>query len=126
MQDNIADMAIEQLIDGMDLDEAWCLRNLTNIQPKDLAYVLAKIRAKSSRMGYYSPNIVTCIIASHEERERLLGVPGRDSHSLLHNKPSPSLAVSIWNKAAEVYQYPWIKGALQLLDRHSQNLPHRV
>ena len=126
LQDTMAGMAIEGLIDGMDLDEIWCSRNLTDIEPNSLAYVLAKIRAKPFRMDYYSPNVVTCIVANHEERESLLHVPGRDIQTSLHDKPSPSLAAKVWNQAAEVYLYPLIRGALQFLERHRHDLPHRL
>ena len=71
-------MAVEGLIDGMDLDELWCVRNLTGIEPSDLDYVLLRVRDKFSRIDYFSPNTITCIIANDEERERLFRIPGRE------------------------------------------------
>ena len=78
-QDVIPAMAVDGLVDGMDLDESWCERNLINIEPKSLEFVLSRVRSRSSRIDYFSPNTITCIIANSEERERLLNVPGRET-----------------------------------------------
>lgn len=74
-------MAIDGLIDGMDLYESWCSKNLTNLEPKALEYLFSRIRGKTSRIDYFSSNTVACIIINDEERERLFRVPGRENYS---------------------------------------------
>ena len=126
MQDDIAAMAVEGLIDGMNLDEFWCTRNLTNIEPKDLDHVLSRIRGKTSRIDYFSPNSVTCIITNDEEAQRLLRVPGREVPALPRNKPSQNLVNYLWNMTADVCNDHWMKFVRRFLDCQNQNLPHTL
>lgn len=74
----MAAMAIDGLIDGMDLDEQWCMQHVTGLSPAITEYLLSRVRGKLRRIDYYQDNTVTCIIADEDERWRLLKVPGRD------------------------------------------------
>ena len=125
-QDVIPAMAVDGLIDGMDLDESWCSRNLTNIEPKDLIYLLSRVRGKTSRIDYFSPNSVTCIIVNDEERERLLRVPGRESPSLPRKVACQSLLERYWNVRMKVNNERWIKGVLRFFESQRRSLPHQV
>ena len=125
-QDDIAAMAVESLVDGMDLDELWCMRNLTQIEPKGLDYVYSKVRDKSSRMDYFSSNTVTCIIANSEEKERLLKVPGREIPSLSGTVPCQSLVLQVWNITTGLYNDHWLKVVLRFFKSQTKNLPHKI
>ena len=125
-QDVIPAMAVDGLIDGMDLDESWCSRNLANLEPKDLDYLLSRIRGKTSRIDYFSPNTVTCIIVNDEERERLLRVPGRESPSFPRTMACQSLLERLWNMRMKVFDERWINGVVRFFESQKQNLPHQV
>ena len=85
-KDDMAAIAVEGLVDGMNLDHSWCLRNLTSLGPTELDYMSSILRKKGARMDDFSPNTVTCIVSNNEERERLLKVPGRELPSCPGNQ----------------------------------------
>ncbi|KAI9848713.1 MAG: hypothetical protein M1837_006800 [Sclerophora amabilis] len=72
----MAAIAAELLVDGMNLDERWCLAHFPPSQSDALKFALTLIEGKSSRISDFSPNEVTCFIASREEAQRLLKIPG--------------------------------------------------
>lgn len=125
-QDVIPAMAIDGLIDGMDLDESWCSRNLTKIEPYCLNYLLSRVRGKISRIDYFSPNTVTCIILNNEERERLLRVPGREFSSFPRKTAGQSLFKGFLNITMKVYDEPFVKGVVRFFESQKQNVPHQI
>jgi len=70
-------IAAEQLVDGMDLDEAWCREHMPGPDSKELAYAMELVEGKNSRIDYFSPNAVTCFIPNRVEAQRVLLIPGR-------------------------------------------------
>jgi len=74
--DDVAMIAAEQLVDGMDLDEGWCERNLAfaNQQVYQLASTL--VAGKKSRLDHFSENSVTCFVRDPGEAARLRQIPG--------------------------------------------------
>ncbi|RSL84854.1 hypothetical protein CDV31_016651 [Fusarium ambrosium] len=75
-QDDMAMIAVEQLVDGMNLDEAWVERNLKDSDPALLRLVMNRIHGKESRIDYYSDNTITCFISGPEEAESVRLIPG--------------------------------------------------
>lgn len=69
-------IASEQLVDGMNLDLAWCTRNLTATDADVLMLVRRLIRDKALRMDEFSGNKITCFVKDEAEAERLWGIPG--------------------------------------------------
>ena len=125
-QDAIAAMAVDGLIDGMDLDELWCVRNLTDLEPPGLEYVHSRVRGRLSRIDYFSPNKVTCIILDDEERERLYRVPGRELYSCSRKKPWQSLLESLRRFRTEVSNTHWMASAHRFEESQRHNLPHSL
>ena len=125
-KDDMAAIAVEGLVDGMDLDDAWCARNLTNLEPRGQQYVSSVIRRKAARMDDFSPNTITCIIANDGERERLLKVPGREIPSCLDNKSLPHVINDLWNRTAEICYYYCVNIPHRFLESQKHNLPHTV
>ncbi|KAM0797527.1 hypothetical protein BDR22DRAFT_434885 [Usnea florida] len=125
-QDAIAAMAIDGLIDGMDLDDLWCERNLIDLELPGLEYVHSRVRGRVSRIDYFSPNTVTCIILDDDERQRLFRVPGREFYSSSRNKPWQSLLESLRNMRAEVSNIGWMASAHQFVESQKHNLPHSL
>ncbi|KAK8430518.1 hypothetical protein IWX49DRAFT_608371 [Phyllosticta citricarpa] len=75
--DVMARIGVEQLIDGMDLDEAWCQRNLSSTaSDKVQQLVLSVVQGKKWRIDDFSGKSVTCFIADEEEATRMHGIPG--------------------------------------------------
>ncbi|TVY92921.1 hypothetical protein LAWI1_G004653 [Lachnellula willkommii] len=74
--DDVAMIAAEQLVDGMDLDGGWCTRNLRNTSFEIHQLANRLIASKQSRLDDFSENTVTCFIANAEEAERLRLIPG--------------------------------------------------
>jgi hypothetical protein len=58
----VSAIAAEQLVDGMDLDEAWCREHMPGPDSKELAYAMTLVEGKNSRIDYFSSNTVTCFI----------------------------------------------------------------
>ncbi len=74
--DDVALIAAEQLVDGMDLDEGWCERNLSTISSDVLDIANRLVAGKASRLDDFSENTITCFIANKYEAERVRGIPG--------------------------------------------------
>jgi len=74
--DDIAMIAAEQLVDGMDLDDGWCERNLRNASPEVHQLATRLVAGKQSRLDDFSEKTVTCFIANAGEAERLRRIPG--------------------------------------------------
>ena len=125
-QDAIAAMAVDGLIDGMDLDELWCARNLIDLEPPGLEYVHSRVRGRVSRIDYFSPNTVTCIILDDKERQRLHRVPGREIYPSSTNKPWQSLLESLRKMRAEVSNTRWMASAQRFVESQKYNLPHSL
>lgn len=110
-KDVMAAMAIDGLIDGMDLDEQWCMRNLSQAANRSVEYVLSRVRGKVQRIDYYQDNTVTCIIADEDEGKRLLKVPGREK------APLSVLGIE--------YRIHWNQ-IMAFVRRQKHNLPHSI
>ncbi|KAI9676670.1 MAG: hypothetical protein M1829_002988 [Trizodia sp. TS-e1964] len=76
-REDMSAIAAEQLVDGMNLDEDWCRKNMSPARLEELNFALKLVAAKKSRISAFTHNIVTDFIATSEEAERLLRVPGR-------------------------------------------------
>lgn len=77
-RDDIAGIAVEQLIDGMDLDEDWCRKSISENRPQDLEFALARLEGKSNRTAHSFLNKITCYIADEDEAGIVHAIPGRD------------------------------------------------
>jgi hypothetical protein len=75
-KDDVAMIAAEQLVDGMDLDSSWCTRNLGSTSVEMHQLVNGLIAGKNSRIDDFSGNTITCFIANAEEAARLRLIPG--------------------------------------------------
>lgn len=69
-------IAVEQLVDGMNLDDDWCEKNLCNASLKVHQLATRVVAGKQSRLDDFSNNTVTCFIANAGEAERLRRIPG--------------------------------------------------
>ena len=72
----MAAIAAELLVDGMNIDEAWCRLHFPTARSEALNFALTLIEGKSSRISGFSPGEVTCLIPSQEEAQRILRIPG--------------------------------------------------
>ena len=77
-QDDVSGIAVEQLIDGMDLDEVWCRRSIPADRDSDLQFALARLRGKEGRAADSFLNEVTCFITDTHEAQVIRAIPGRD------------------------------------------------
>lgn len=75
-QDDMAMIAVEQLVDGLNLDEAWVQRNLAGSSPALFALVMKQVANKASRIDYVSDNKVTCFIGHQAEADAVRLIPG--------------------------------------------------
>ncbi|KAI1343420.1 hypothetical protein F5Y15DRAFT_370008 [Xylariaceae sp. FL0016] len=75
-EDDAAMIAAEQLVDGMNLDQDWCSRNVSAAGADVHELLQQLILGKSSRMDEFSGNEITCYIADAAEAERLRDIPG--------------------------------------------------
>jgi hypothetical protein len=74
--DDIAMIAVEQLVDGMDLDNAWLERNLNTATPEIRQLVSRLILEKKSRIDDFSDNSITCFIATAADADLVRQIPG--------------------------------------------------
>jgi hypothetical protein len=76
--DDMAMIASEQLVDGMDLDQEWIERHLSSAGGEIFRLAERLVRRKSSRLDEFNGNAVTCFIATRDEAERLREIVGYD------------------------------------------------
>ncbi|KAK6222221.1 hypothetical protein QIS74_04476 [Colletotrichum tabaci] len=75
-RDDVAMIAVEQLVDGMNLDESWAKTNLEGSDADVVALVMDQIRNKDLRIDDFSENKISCFIGSEEEAENVRRIPG--------------------------------------------------
>ncbi|KAG6011313.1 hypothetical protein E4U43_008400 [Claviceps pusilla] len=75
-KDDIAMIAVEQLVDGMDLDEAWVQKHLEGCDAPILNVVRNRIKTKKSRIDYFMDHKITCFIFDEEEAQKVKSIPG--------------------------------------------------
>ncbi|KAK7408612.1 hypothetical protein QQX98_009214 [Neonectria punicea] len=68
-RDDMAMIAVEQLVDGMDLDEKWVQEHFEGCSDLVTTLVLQQVRGKQGRIDYFSDNKITCFISNKEEAE---------------------------------------------------------
>ncbi|POR34322.1 Uncharacterized protein TPAR_05469 [Tolypocladium paradoxum] len=74
--DDMAMIAVEQLVDGMNLDEAWAEKSLRESDAALQDLIMTQIRGKKSRIDYFSENKITCFINDEEEADNVRLIPG--------------------------------------------------
>ncbi|KAI0006257.1 ser/Thr protein phosphatase [Xylariaceae sp. FL0662B] len=74
--DDMAMIAVEQLVDGMNLDQAWAQKNLQGLDAAPMTLITNQIRGKKSRIDYFSENQITCFISDKEEAANVCLIPG--------------------------------------------------
>ena len=74
--DDVARIAVEQLVDGMDLSQTWVKRKLDQSEADVLSLVARLVRGKRGRLDTFSDNIVTCFVRDLDEANRLPLIPG--------------------------------------------------
>lgn len=75
-KDDMAMIAVEQLVDGMNLDQDWVARNFTGSDPALLDLVMKQVRSKESRIDYVSENLITCFVVDETEAQNVRTIPG--------------------------------------------------
>ncbi|KAM3431516.1 hypothetical protein MY4824_007114 [Beauveria thailandica] len=78
-RDDKAMIAVEQLVDGMNLDESWVDSQLADCPQAVRDMIIGQINGKQSRIDYFSDNQVTCFIrdeaeAAHVSRRSMNGI----------------------------------------------------
>ncbi|KAI1934891.1 hypothetical protein LOZ39_006046 [Ophidiomyces ophidiicola] len=81
---------VEKLVDGMNLDESWCVDHLDTRQDKELQYILAIVATKAARASELGPNRITCIVEEEEEAEAVRMIPGYNDIFCKQDQPPPS------------------------------------
>jgi hypothetical protein len=72
--DDMYRIRLEQLVDGMNIHEAWCQRNLSD--EGHLQYLLKLVNSKVDRIDDFSGNLVTCYVADPESAAAVTRIPG--------------------------------------------------
>ncbi|EGX95924.1 hypothetical protein CCM_00578 [Cordyceps militaris CM01] len=75
-RDDMAMIAVEELIDGMDLDEGWVSDQLQDCEPAARSLILQNIANKPFRMDHFSENTITCFVRDKEEAEYVKSIAG--------------------------------------------------
>lgn len=75
-RDDVAMIAVEQLVDGMNIDQVWVERQLKGSDAAILDLVMSQVRSKRSRIDYYTENKITCFISDEEEAKKVRLIPG--------------------------------------------------
>ncbi|RDA94663.1 hypothetical protein CP533_2412 [Ophiocordyceps camponoti-saundersi (nom. inval.)] len=63
-RDDMALIAVEQLVDGMNLDQDWVTRNFAPSDAAVIDLVMKQVDSKQSRIDYVSENLITCFVTS--------------------------------------------------------------
>ncbi|KAI0378961.1 hypothetical protein F5Y04DRAFT_283331 [Hypomontagnella monticulosa] len=84
--DDAAMIAAEQLVDGMNLDQDWCTKNISTAGADVWTLSQQLILDKPSRIDQFSGNTVTCFIADETEAKKLRDIPGSANIDLYHHR----------------------------------------
>jgi hypothetical protein len=76
--DDIAMIAAEQLVDGMDINQDWCTNHLKGAKSSVCQLVARLVASKGSRLDDFNGNKITCYIADEAEAESVKLIPGYD------------------------------------------------
>ena len=74
--DDVAMIAAEQLVDGMNLDQNWVTKNIASAEQDVQELARQLIHGKASRLDDLSGNTITCFVANEDEAEALRNIPG--------------------------------------------------
>ncbi|KAK2613105.1 hypothetical protein N8I77_000034 [Diaporthe amygdali] len=77
-QDDPSMIATEQLVDGMDLDEAWCELHLHGVESGVVDVIMERVRTKSQRLDDFSESTVTCYVKDEDEAILVRQICGRN------------------------------------------------
>jgi hypothetical protein len=72
--DEMPRIRLEQLVDGMNIDEEWCKKTLS--EKAHVQYLLNLVNSKGDRIDDFSEKLVTCIIADQKTAECVTRIPG--------------------------------------------------
>ncbi|KAF3065679.1 hypothetical protein CFAM422_009598 [Trichoderma lentiforme] len=75
-EDDVAMIAVEQLVDGMNLNDAWVDANLGDCQTDVLNLIRNQIRGKESRKDHFSGNKITCFVKDEAEATVIQQIAG--------------------------------------------------
>ncbi|KAL6690552.1 ser/Thr protein phosphatase [Trichoderma pleuroticola] len=75
-EDDVAMIAVEQLVDGMNLTVAWVDANLGDCQTDVLDLIRSQIRGKESRKDHFSGNKITCFVKDEAEAIAIQQIAG--------------------------------------------------
>jgi hypothetical protein len=87
-------VVLEYLVDSMDLDEAWCTRNLDPVASSAWQVILDLAKLKKKRLGkHFNDGNITAVIENQSQLEaalRILGrdLPARGEFKVFHSLPS--------------------------------------
>lgn len=69
-------MTAEQLVDGMDIDTAWCHVHLAHLSPAEQQFASDLVAGKRGRMDDFSENKITCYVADIQDATNIRQIPG--------------------------------------------------
>ncbi|KAJ4590696.1 hypothetical protein HRR94_000046 [Exophiala dermatitidis] len=72
--DDMYQIRLEQLVDGMNIDEEWCRKTVSD--EGQLQYLLKLVNSKVDRIDDFSGNLVTCYIADQQMAANVTRIPG--------------------------------------------------
>lgn len=75
-EDDVAMIAAEQLVDGMDITQDWCTKHLTDASSNVHQLIERLVADKGLRLDDFNGNKITCYVADEGEAERLKSLPG--------------------------------------------------
>ncbi|EEP77651.1 predicted protein [Uncinocarpus reesii 1704] len=116
-------VCVEELVDGMNLDETWCLNHLDTEKNKVVECILDRIASKGSRISEFQPGNITCFVETEEEARDLRMIPGYDE---------PSWTREQQTKPKEIQNFDprltpgWLQSALLFLKTAISNLKSAI
>ncbi|ERF74383.1 hypothetical protein EPUS_02070 [Endocarpon pusillum Z07020] len=75
-RDVVYAMAAEQLVDGMDIDTAWCHVHLAHLPPVEQKFASDLVAGKRGRMDDFSENKITCYVVDIQDSTNIRRIPG--------------------------------------------------
>lgn len=75
-QDPMARIAVEQLVDGTNINHSWVESHLNDAEADSRSLLQTLVATKPSRIDDFSENQITCFIADEEEAAQIQHIPG--------------------------------------------------
>ncbi|EEQ33660.1 ser/Thr protein phosphatase [Microsporum canis CBS 113480] len=122
---NAMAVCVEELVDGMNLDEAWCLDHLDTRKHRVMEFILDRIASQVFRISEFQPDNITIFVETEEEAQTLRMIPGYNELSWSREQQTQPKEMQMQNSDLPLTP-GWLQSALLFLNAVMVNLKSAI